>query len=107
MSETLETIKNLAAARKVRISDHGIEELFADGITLKDVLESLPNARVVEDYPTAFKGPTVLAHHNVEGREIHVVWGLAKHTQDVATIVTAYVPDLEKWYDGFMLRKSK
>ncbi len=107
MSKTLENIKQLARQRRVRLSDHGLEELRADGLRLRDILESTETAEVVEDYPDAFKGPTVLALHTAKNKPIHVVWGLAKSNPDVATLVTAYSPDPKKWYDSFKKRRPK
>jgi hypothetical protein len=70
-------------------------------LALRAILDSTVSAVDVEDYPNAFKRPTVLALH------IHVVWGLTKAAPDMATLVTAYVPDPQKWYDGFMQRRPK
>jgi hypothetical protein len=107
VGKTLETIKQLIAQRRVRVSDHGLDELRADGLKLRDILESTSAAELVEDYPDAFKGPTILALHWSRGTAIHVVWGLAKAESGLATLVTAYVPDPQKWYDGFLRRRPK
>ena len=107
MSKTLETVKFLVSQRKVRVSDHGLDELRADGLKLASIVQSIGTAELVEDYPDAFKGPTVLALHTFRGAAIHVVWGLTKTNPDIATLVTAYSPDAEKWYDDFKHRRPK
>lgn len=84
-----------------------MEELRQDGIRLSDVLAGAKEAEIVEDYPDAFKGPTVLVLQLAGGRPIHVIWGLAKASYNEATLVTAYVPDPQKWYDDFKRRKPK
>jgi len=60
MSETLATVRALVARGEVRVSRHGFFELAADDILLDDVLAALADAIVVEDYPMAGRGPSVL-----------------------------------------------
>jgi hypothetical protein len=81
--------------------------LRADNITLRAIIESTATAVVVEDYPDAFKGPTVLPLHIINEKVVHVVWGIGKSEPEMATLVTAYIPDLKKWYDGFLQRRPK
>lgn len=74
MSETLEAVKRLVAAAEVRISEHGYDELVADGIAIRDVLGGVQGAVVVEDYPDFAKGPAVLVlQFDGERRPIHIV----------------------------------
>ncbi len=65
------------------------------------------NGILIEDYPDAFKGPTVLLLQDYLGKPVHVVWGLAHAQQDIATLITAYFPDPQKWYDNFTERRPK
>ena len=60
MSETLARIRPLVFRRDIRVSAHGARELAADEILLDEVAEGIEDAVVVEDYPSAFKGPSVL-----------------------------------------------
>jgi hypothetical protein len=105
MSDTLEKVKSLVALRNVRLSDHGFEGLRARGISLKEIIDGVANAQLVEEYPFAFKGPSVLTLQTSGPRAIHVVWGLSKYEPEIVTLITAYVPCLEKWYDGFKQRR--
>ena len=107
MSETLRRIRALAETGQVRVSDHGYDELAADGILARDVLQGLREAVVVEDYPNYAKGPCVLVlQHDAEGSPIHAVWGIPKGASSPAVLVTAYRPDPGKWTDGFARRRS-
>jgi len=51
MSDTLLRVKKLVAEGKVRVSDHGYDELADDDMLAIDVLRGAQAAVVVEDYP--------------------------------------------------------
>jgi len=77
MSKILAQVRELVDNGEVRISLHGYEELGADGIRVRDVVEGLLEAVVVEDYPEYHKGPSVLVlERDSSGQPIHVVWGI-------------------------------
>jgi hypothetical protein len=102
MSDTLARVKALAARGDVLISDHGYDEMSADGISGMSVLTGVAAAVLVEDYPDAAHGPTVLVlQHDPEGRPLHIVWGIARNR-----LVTAYRPDPALWTPDYMERKK-
>ncbi|MEP6888434.1 MAG: DUF4258 domain-containing protein [Nitrospirales bacterium] len=106
MSDTFERVKHLVGAGSVRIPEHGYDELAADGIRSRDIIERFHDGRGVEDYPDYPKGPCVLVlQQDSNGNPIHVVWGLHKGRLEPAVVVTAYRPAPEKWQDGFMRRR--
>jgi len=101
VSETFARVKDLGAVDDVRVSEHGYDELAADGILVRDILNGVAAAVVVEDYPAFGKGPTVLvlqADH--EGKPVHVVWGIRP-----AVLVTAYRPEPQRWSTDFLERR--
>src|SRR4051794_41149389 len=98
MSKTFERILNLVASGQVRISEHGYDELAADGILAREVLAGVHEGQVVEDYPNYPKGPCVLVLQIDEGGSpIHVVWGIPSGKTSPAVVVTAYRPEPERW----------
>ncbi|MGB2823387.1 MAG: DUF4258 domain-containing protein [Phycisphaerae bacterium] len=106
MSETFRQVAALVKAGEVRVSDHGYDELAADGIFAGDVLGGVSEAVVLEDYPNYPKGPCVLVlESDSDGNPIHVVWGIPKGTSAPAVLVTAYRPDPARWTDQFTRRK--
>lgn len=108
MSETLDAVKKLVAAAKVRISDHGYDEIAADGIYVRDILAGVNKAAVIEDYPTFPKGRAVLVlQFDKDSRPIHVVWGIPKGSTYPAVVVTAYRPDPDRWDRTFTKRRGK
>ena len=107
MSRTLAQVQELVAAEKVRISDHGYDELAADGILAGEVIASVAAAVVVEDYPDYYRGPCVLVlQHDGSGRPIHAVWGMPKRARQPAVLITAYRPDPEHWTSDFRRRRA-
>ena len=108
MSETLDLIRRLVARGEVLISGHGYDELAADDIFAGDALAGVATAVLVEDYPQAPKGRSVLVlQRDGEGRPIHVVWGIPRGRTGPAVLVTAYRPDLARWSADFIRRRSR
>jgi hypothetical protein len=108
MSDTLTRVKALVVEGKVRVSDHGYDELADDGILIIDVLSGAGAAVAVEDYPQFGKGPSVLAlQKDAADRPIHVLWGISKGRTEPAVVVTAYRPDPARWSTDFTKRKTR
>ncbi|MBR1189051.1 DUF4258 domain-containing protein [Bradyrhizobium sp. AUGA SZCCT0240] len=107
MSDTLTQIQALVTRGLLRISDHGYDELAKDDILVTEVLAGIDTAVVVEDYPAAMRGPSVLVlQWDILRRPVHVVWAIPKDQSAPAVLVTAYRPDQERWSSDFMRRKK-
>jgi len=107
VSETFRQIVGLIQRGEVRISDHGYDELAADGIFARDVLATVADGIVVEDYPDYAKGPCVLVlQKDRRGEPMHVVWGIPKGASSPAVLITAYRPDKDQWEPGFARRRE-
>ncbi len=107
MSETLTHIKTLVARGEVKVSDHGYDELAADSILVRELIASVPDAELLEDYPNYPKGSCVLVlQYDSDLRPVHAVWGIPKGERTPAVLVTAYRPDPMKWTDDLRRRKK-
>ena len=106
MNITLQLVIDLVERREVRISDHGYDELAADDILIRDVINGVKDSKIGEDYPEYHKGPCVLVlQEDQQGDPIHVVWGIPKNKAYPAVVVTAYRPNPEEWTDDFLRRR--
>lgn len=107
MNVTFDSIRTLISEGNVRISEHGYDELAADGLLARELVEGVEAAEVIEDYPNYSKGPCVLLlQRRKDGRSIHAVWGLPSGHTNPAVLITAYLPDPEKWEPGFKRRRK-
>jgi hypothetical protein len=105
VSKIFKRILELIENKQLLISSHGYDELSDEGILVREVLGSLGEAKVVEDYPDYWKGPCVLTlQKDPTGNPIHVVWGIPKDKSFPAVLVTAYRPDPRKWSEDFLRR---
>jgi hypothetical protein len=108
LSDTFERIKRLIVFVKVRISEHGYDELADGNLTAREVVEGIESAILVEDYPDFTKGPTILLLQSDRNQQpIHVVWGIPKGYNEPAVLVTAYRPDPTRWKPSFTERNDE
>jgi Domain of unknown function (DUF4258) len=108
LSDTLTQIQLLVARGATLISDHGYDELRKDDIFAADILAGVGGAIVLEDYPSARRGPSVLVlQKDATQRPIHVVWGIPKDLLEPAVVVTAYRPDPARWSSDYTKRKMQ
>lgn len=106
MSSTFDQISELVRQGSVRISEHGYDELAADGILAREAVGGVSSAILVEDYPNYPKGACVLVREtDNDGRHIHVVWGIPKGKTEPAVLITAHRPDPNLWENDFLRRK--
>jgi len=105
MSETLELVQALVARGEVQPSMHALQEFLIRDIFFDEILAGLGQAVVVEEYPGAHKGRSVLVlQKNAGGEPLHVLWGIPKQTGTPAVVVTAYRPDPALWSIDFLKR---
>jgi hypothetical protein len=74
MSETYKNILNLVKKGEILVSDHGYDEMIEDRIIAKDIISSIGNSELIEDYPNYRKGPCILLlQYDKQNNPIHVV----------------------------------
>jgi hypothetical protein len=69
-------VKRLVTEGKVRVSEHGYDELSDDGLSGREVVAGVTASTVIEEYPDYPKGPCALfLQQDSKGGPVHVVWG--------------------------------
>ena len=105
---TLARIQQLIAQRQYFITRHAFDEAEDDAISIPDLLAAMLFAVVVEDYPDATRGPSVLCRVEPSSNIfIHAVWGIAKAEPSRTGLVTTYLPDPKLWSSDFLIRSAK
>ena len=64
LSDFIDRVRDLIRTGDVRISEHGYDELADDALTARELLGSIQEAVVVEEYLNYAKGPCVLLLQN-------------------------------------------
>ena len=100
------TIQLLVAKGAVRTSDHAYGRLQEKDISYRQLVLSLEEAEILEEYPDYRHGPCFLARHDLANSRIaHAVWGMPINSRQVAVLVTAYWPDEREWDEDFRRRR--
>lgn len=106
MSELLSKVRELIAEGKFRVSVHALRELENDDLLIGPLVSGIMSSALIEEYPDYHKGPCVLVLQKDEnGRAIHLLWGIPANAEQPAVLITAYVPDPERWTDDFTKRR--
>jgi hypothetical protein len=83
------------------------DELAADGLLISDIVPTVDDASLIEQYSDYVKGPCILVlQKDRNGQPVHAVWGIPKGKTSPAVLVTAYRPDPDRWENDFIRRKK-
>lgn len=101
----LKVIKKLCSEEKLRWTNHIFLRLVQRDINMDDVQEAILNGELIEDYPTDTPYPSCLIFGYRSGsRPLHVVCA-PNDTETELWLITAYVPNNEKWLDDLKTRR--
>lgn len=82
---------------QVRITDHADEEADNDELDIEDVLQSVFNGEIIEQYRDEKSYPRCLIYSQYRAQlPIHSVWEYNRAT-GWAVLVTVYRPDPKRW----------
>jgi hypothetical protein len=99
----IEEIRNLASTQNFRLTRHAAEELADENITVDEMIDSILNGNIIEDYPNHKQGSCCLVNGTtVSGRPLHTVCTSGK---PFLLIITVYEPKLPKWLTPTERRK--
>jgi hypothetical protein len=95
-------VRTLAANRAVRFTIHAHQEMVEENITASELLTSLVDCVLLENYPDHKRGGCCLVCGKAEtGRYLHTV---CTYEYPEAIIITTYEPKPPKWETPFQRR---
>lgn len=105
MESFQDKVERLVVDGKVRVSEHGYDELAEDALAVREVVSGVASGILVEEYPDFAKGPCALfLQQDSKGGPVHVVWGIPKGYDEPVVLVTAYRPDPKRWDRTYLMR---
>ena len=91
------------AQGSLRWSAHALSEAEADGLLPSNIETAVKETgTVIEDYPEAVRGATCLVLTYTADGPVHVV---VAYGAEPWVVVTVYVPNPDKWLEGFTKRR--
>jgi hypothetical protein len=95
MSTVIDRIQEQTKNRSIRFTLHAHKKMIAEQVHVADLLHTLSNAQLLEDYPEYERGPCCLVYGKTDsGRPIHVV---CTTSLPELIIITVYEPKPPKW----------
>lgn len=100
---TIGDFKNLAKPEHMVITQHSYRRFLERQITIDDVCNAITNGEIIEQYPDDFPFPSCLILGNTGTKLLHIC---ASIDDGLMYVITAYVPDPDKWENDFKTRKE-
>ncbi len=95
--------KDLNSPEKMVITQHCRKRFTERGIQIDDICNAISTGEIIEDYPDDFPFPSCLILGKSAGKMIHIV---ASIDGEYIYLITAYIPDRNKWDGDFRTRKE-
>ena len=102
---TIEDFRKINKSENIIISLHGQLRLNERNITVDDVMNAIDNGEIIEQYPDDFPFPSCL----ILGLSINVIYIhiVVSMNDDKIYLITAYVPNTDKWEADLKNRKQE
>ena len=95
----IEHIRRKVLSKQFSIYRHAFTEAFKDGLSIEDILYTILNGEIIEEYPERTR--CLIYAKLPSERPVHTV---VDYGQEEVHIVTAYIPDPRKWIN-FRIRR--
>ncbi|MBO4509449.1 MAG: DUF4258 domain-containing protein [Spirochaetaceae bacterium] len=101
---TIEDLRRYCKNDSIFITNHAMERCRERGIVIKDIMNAVMTGEIIEYYPDDFPFPSCLVFgKSTKGDVIHIC---LSDEGESSKLITAYYPSLDKWKDGFKIRKE-
>lgn len=101
----LDIIKQLCSNGEMRWTEHIFKRLVQRNISMEDVQTVILNGEIIEDYPNDYPFPSCLIFGYRKGGDIIHVVCAPDDEQKELWLITAYIPNKDKWLSDFKTRK--
>ncbi len=100
---TIEDFKKLNKTENIIITQHSRKRFMERGISIKDVCKAIEVGEIIEQYPDDFPFPSCLILGMSDNKVLHIV---ASIDEEMIYIITAYIPNPDKWENNWKTRKE-
>ena len=98
-------IKDYVNTRKIDWTKHCLNRLSQRNISILDVKTAINNGKILEYYYEDYPYPSCLiVGYSIQHKILHIVCGISN---DFVHIITAYLPDSNKWEEDMKTRRKK
>jgi hypothetical protein len=105
-SMDLAPVRHAIVEGRLTWQQHALQRLAERNLCREDVVQSILNGEVIEDYPDDYPLPSALVLCSREGRPVHVV--VAWDAEDHRTyIITVYIPNEARFADDCRRRRTR
>ena len=99
----IEQFKELNKPEMMVLTQHSRKRFSERGIKILDIVNAIENGEIIEDYPEDYPFPSCLILGQTEDKVIHIV---ASISEGMIYLITAYIPDPERWENDWKTRKE-
>ena len=99
------TLREYITNDTIVISEYAHNSCIERGIKQKDIRNCIMTGEIIEQYPDDFPFPSCLVYgYDLSNRVIHVV---ISSEGESGRIITAYIPNTEKFQDDLKTRRER
>jgi len=108
MEYNIYTIRKLISYNRIEWSGHILKKMQQRNIKIKDVLKTIENGRIIEDYEYDKPFPSCLILGFSDDKGLHVVCSVGQDVGglDYVCMITAYYPCKNKWHEDLETRRK-
>lgn len=98
----IEDLRKICTYDRIQMTFNVLQRCRERTISIDDIINCIMNGEIIEDYPNDYPFPSALIMECSAGKPLHIVVGTDGKQ---IWIVTAYVPDSNKWENNYKTRK--